>query len=637
MHPFLEAMAQRPLLADGAMGTMLFGHGLPERYCLDELNLSHPDWIRRLQLEYAQAGADIILTHTFGANAIGLEPHGLRDQVDAINRAAVRIARDVRETSGRSLFIAGNIGPLRQYLEPHGPIAPDQARQVFQEQAAVLLEGGVDLFCIETMVDVRELALAVQAVRALTDLPIIASMTFGGDGQTPFGESVPSVLKHLEELRVEVIGANCSLGPASLLGVMDEFHHASPQAILAAMPNAGLPTRVDGQFTYKSGPEYFASTVPDFLQRGVRVLGGCCGTTPAHIAAMRKALRIDDSEIAADTPGGSFTSEPDEILGHPFQNLGPDSLSQEEEPKSALLRKLQAGKFVISVEVDPPRGMNPEKQIKGARLARERGADAINVADSPMARVRMGALAMATLIQQRVGIETILHFTTRDRSLMGLQADLLGAHALGVRNILALTGDPPSLGESQGSTPVYDVDSIGLANILHQFNQGRDIQGKEMGQRSRFSISVACDPTREDLEEEAQRLSRKLAHGAHFIMTQPIYDPAVWLAFTRIYERHHGPIPVPVLIGILPLQSFKHASFLHNEVPGITLTPDALDAMRKAGRQGRGVGVAMAQELLVDLMDAPHVQGVYLMPSFGRYETACQVLDVVRTEAASSS
>jgi 5,10-methylenetetrahydrofolate reductase len=308
---------------------------------------------------------------------------------------------------------------------------------------------------------------------------------------------------------------------------------------------------------------------------------------------------------------------------------GLPELTEDAPEPTGLLQKLNAGQFVVSVEVDPPRGFSAAKMLEGARVALARGADAVNVADSPMARVRMGALALCLLIQQQVGIETILHFTTRDRSLMGLQADLIGAHALGVRNIIALTGDPPSLGDSPGSTAVYDVDSIGLVKLINQFNQGLDYSGKPFGSRSAFTIAVACDPTRDDLVREVDRFHRKVSGGAHLTMTQPIFDPAVWRRFFELYEERHGPFPVPVLIGILPLQSHRHASFLHNEVPGITIPEGALERMERAGAEGRREGVLMAQELLVELMETPKVQGVYLMPSFGRYEVACEVLDVL--------
>jgi homocysteine S-methyltransferase len=423
----------------------------------------------------------------------------------------------------------------------------------------------------------------------------------------------------------DVLGANCSVGPASMLEVIEALHRVAPDARLIAMPNAGFPERVEGRFYYPSSPDYFARYADRFLESGACLLGGCCGTTPIHVRSLRNAL---DGWLANGTHTPAEVVQSDDVpeIGGP---TAADFAHEEGPPPTDLLRKLRAGDFVISVEVDPPRAFSAEKQIEGAQVAKAMGADAVNVADSPMARVRMGALSLCLQIQQRVGIETIVHFTTRDRSLMGLQADLIGAHALGVRNILALTGDPPSLGDQSQSSAVYDVDSIGLTRIISRFNEGFDQTGRDLGQRAAFTIAVACDPTRANLVEEVDRFHRKVSGGAHFTMTQPIFDARLWQAFLSLYEERHGPFPVPVLIGVLPLQGHKHASFLHNEVPGITLTEAALERMRRAGANGRQEGVAMAKELLLELKEMRHVQGVYLMPSFGRYELACQVLEVL--------
>lgn len=632
MHPLLAALQKRPLLADGAMGTALLARGAGSEQCLEELAFSRPDLVREIQIEYVQAGADIILTHTFGANEFRLEPHGLAARVEELNQAAVRVARDVREASGKAIFIGGDIGPLGSYLPPQGQMRPEAARAAFLRQSTALLEGGVDFFCIETIMDLRELELAVSAVREISDLPILGSMTFGRDAQTQFGADAAAVMHFARNLELDIVGANCSVGPSGLEEITAGFRAADPEATLAVMPNAGFPALVGGRQVYPADAEYFQAVTPALLTLGASIVGGCCGTTAVHIKAMRRAMDSWMQRAPRLRTDAAPSSETWNDVGSLDAWVAPGE--EEQSTDSQVLRKLEAGKFVVSVEVDPPRGLNAEKQIDGARLARRYGADAVNVADSPMARVRMSALAMAARIQHEVGIETILHFTTRDRSLMGLQADLLGAHALGLRNILALTGDPPSLGDSQNSTAVYDVDSVGLVHILNQFNRGEDLEGKVMGQRSRFAISVACDPTRPDLEEEAGRLQAKLGNGAHFIMTQPIYSPDVWTRFTEVYERLHGPLPLPVLIGILPLQSFRHASFLHNEVPGITLTPQALERMRQAGRKGRTAGIEMGQELLLELQHAPYVRGVYLMPSFGRYETACRVLEVLELETS---
>jgi homocysteine S-methyltransferase len=387
------------------------------------------------------------------------------------------------------------------------------------------------------------------------------------------------------------------------------------------MPNAGWPSRVAGRVIYPSSPEYFGSFAHQAVDAGVRIVGGCCGTTPAHTGAMRQALE-------------HWRSEHGRPNGHVAVTIAPNGAARTAPPVAELTpaagptevaRKLAAGQFVVAVEIDPPKGLEPSKALAGARLLKEAGVDAINVADSPMARVRMSALTLCYLIQHQVGVETILHLTTRDRSLMGLQSELLGAHAVGVRNILALTGDPPSLGDYPDSSAVYDVDSIGLVRVLSRLNAGTDSAGASIGRLANFSIACAVDPTRADLEHEAARLKQKLDAGAHFVMTQPIYDPAVWFRFLEVFGAER--LPVPVLIGILPLQSSKHAEFLHNEVPGITLSDEARERMRRAGPDGRREGVAMAQELLLALQ--PHAQGVYLMPSFGRYEVAAEVLSVL--------
>ncbi len=624
MHPFLQRLATQPLLADGAMGTMLFARGASSEQCLEQLVLDRPGWVTGIHQAYAAAGADVITTHTFGANRFRLAQHGLEGKVRELNFKAVRLVRDVREVAGRSLFIGGNVGPLGRRFNWNSPAEREAVAEAFREQIGVLWEAGSDLLLMETFSDVTELEIAVQVARSLCDLPIVASMTYAGDGLTPTGQPADLVTHRLLAAGADVVGVNCSVGPNQMLDTLHAMQQTAPGHLLSAMPNAGFPQRVEGRLYYPSSPEYFAEHVPAFLARGARLLGGCCGTTPMHIRAMRMALDAHLAQAAAPSI---------QVLGDALPELrvgeAADFDEGEEARATGLLQKLRAGKFVISVEVDPPRAFTAEKQLEGARHAKAVGADAVNVADSPMARVRMGALALCIQIQQQVEIETILHFTTRDRSLMALQSDLIGAHALGVRNVLALTGDPPSLGDMQESTAVYDVDSIGLVKILHTFNQGYDIAGREMGRKGGFTIAVACDPTRPDLGQEVDRFHQKVSGGAHFTMTQPIYDPQLWRNFLALYEERYGEFPVPVLIGVLPLQGHRHATFLHNEVPGITLTEATLERMRLAGANGRQEGVKMAQELLLELKELPHVQGVYLMPSFGRYELACQVLEVL--------
>jgi len=627
-HPFRERLNRGPLLGDGAMGTMLHARGAALDQCLEQLNLTRPDWVREIHLAYIRAGAEIIQTNTFAASRPRLTDFGLADQTREINFRGVKLAREAREISGQGVLIAGSVGPLGRRVRRGQQLMVEAAEAAFGEQIGVLWEAGADLLILETFSDLSELTVAARIARNVCDLPVVAEVTFGNDGVTADGAGPADVAHALAQLGVDVAGINCSLGPARIAEFLAEMHTAEPGLRLSAMPNAGLPFRAGERMVYPSAPHYFAEHVPLFLRSGVALVGGCCGTTPEHIRAMREALDALVKAPAAAASAVPLSAVPMVRVSAP----GPVEAEAEAPEPTPFLQKLRAGKFVVSVEVDPPRGFNAAKMLEGARIAREHGADAVNVADSPMARVRMGAFALCVLIQQQVGIETILHFTTRDRSLMGLQSDLIGAHALGIRNIIALTGDPPSLGDQPESTAVYDVDSVGLVKIISAFNQGLDRSGKPFGSRAAFTIAVACDPTRPDLVREVDRFHQKVSAGAHLTMTQPIFDPLLWKRFYELYEERHGPFSVPVLIGILPLQSHRHATFLHNEVPGITLSEAALARMERAGADGRREGVKMAQELLLALMEMPKVQGVYLMPSFGRYEVACEVLDVVKRE-----
>lgn len=623
-HPFLERLASGVLLGDGAMGTMLYAAGVPLNDCFDELNLANPQLVASVHRAYLEAGADVIETNTFGANRFRLDPFGLADRVRDVNLRGVKLAREQREVCGRPALVAGSIGPTTRTLAPYGTTSRLDVRGAFREQVEALLEGGVDLLIVETISDLAEMEEAVAAARAVCDLPLVAFMTFAEDGRTIAGNDVAQVVRTLTGLGVDALGANCSVGPQRILPVVEAMRGllaaaGDERTAVGTMPNAGWPSHVGGRVIYPSSPEYFADFARQAVAGGVRFVGGCCGTTPDHIRAMRAAL-----DQSADVPA---TATPARRPSPQIRIQGPAPELVAPEGPTELAQKL-GRKFVVSVEIDPPKGLNPAKALDGARLLKEAGVDAINVADSPMARVRMSALTMCYLIQHQVGIETIIHFTTRDRSLMGLQSELLGAHAVGVRNILALTGDPPSLGDYPDSSAVYDVDSIGLIRVLSKLNAGTDSAGASIGRVASFTVGCAVDPTRADLAEEARRLRAKLAAGADFVMTQPIFDVRVWTDFLSLLG---GPIPVPVLVGILPLQSSRHAEFLHNEVPGITLTGAARERMRLAGADGRREGVKMAQELLAALRE--HAQGVYIMPSFGRYEVAAEVLEVLREQA----
>lgn len=625
-HPFTSELRKRPLLFDGAMGTMLYQAGRSLDECLDALNLSHPEIVSSVYRSYISAGADIIETNTFGANRIRLEHHGLAEKVRDIAFRGVKLAREEREISGKPVLIAGSIGPTGRTIAPIGTLSAQEARDAFLEQIEALLEAGVDLLVFETIGSLDEMSAALDAADACADLPIVALMTFAEDGRTISGHEPHEVVRELAQRNVTAIGANCSVGPQRLLQVIGRMQAVcegiDDAPALAAIPNAGWPTIVGSRLIYRSSPEYFATFASDAIARGARIVGGCCGTTGEHISAMRIAIDSPDRSANGQTAGAAPRPR--------IRSATPRHTPDQESDQPTKIKQLLGKKFLRCVEIDPPKGFNPQKALDGARLLKDAGVDAINVADSPMARVRMSAMTLCYLIQHEVDVETIIHFTTRDRSLMGLQSELLGAHAADIRNILALTGDPPNLGDYPESSAVYDVDSIGLIRIITRLNQGEDSFGSSIGRGASFTIACAIDPTRQDLEEEARRLYNKIEAGADFVMTQPIFDVNVWTNFLKIYGEER--LPVPVMIGVLPLQSSKHAEFLHNEVPGITLTDKARDRMRQAGSDGRKEGVHMAQELLRELV--PHADGAYLMPSFGRYEVAAEVISILDEESA---
>lgn len=610
LHPFLERLSVGPILCDGAMGTLLYQRGVSYEQSFDELNLSKPDIVSQIHQDYIVAGAEIIETNTFGANRQRLSAHGLESKVILINRAGAKIAREAREISGKSVFIAGSIGPLGKPLFPYGRITQQQAFDIFSEQVEGLLEGGVDLFIIETISDLAEMQQAVKAARSVCSLPIIAQMTFTEEGETLLGQTPEEVARTLEELGVEVIGANCGVGPLLLYDVLQSMHRVTTKR-LSIQPNAGLPRLIDGRYIYFTTPAYFAEYAEKFLRLGASVIGGCCGTTPEHIKAMADALRNVQQGMASETT----------VLEQPQIRIVEKAEPAKPAELSSFAQKL-GEKFVVSVELDPPRGINPEKLLAGAELMEQNGVDAVNIGDSPMARVRMSCMAIAFLIKQRVtNLDLIMHYTCRDRNLMGLQSDLIGAHALGIRNILAITGDPPTIGDYPHATGVYDVDSIGLVQIIARLNRGVDWAGNSIGSPTSFTIGVGVNPTAEDMDREVERYQRKVDAGAQFAFTQPLYD----LQILEDFLEKTINIKIPVLLGLLPLQSSRHAEFLHNEVPGITIPLAIRRQMQAAGQNGAQVGIVMCRDLLEKTKDM--IAGAYLMPSFGRYET---VLEVVR-------
>lgn len=675
LHPFLAALQAGIVLSDGAMGTLLYDRGAPMGTCLDELNMSNRALVQRAHLDYILAGARVVQTNTFSANRIRLADFGLEQNVWEINLWGAKIARAGREIAGEPVWVAGSVGPLGKAIHPLGPIDPAQAEAAFREQMEALLAGGVDLFIIETMSDTRELLLAAQVARSLCRLPIVAEVTFSQDGETLFGATVETVLDDLfdtDDPPFDVFGINCGAGPFPVLSAVERVaavKRGSPpdsplvKIPISAIPNAGHPKRVGDRYVYLSPPSYFAGLVERFVASGVRLLGGCCGTTPQHTAAMRSALdrattqatdhpfdaapnlpldpNPEDVSARPSVPFPSGPSVPPHErssvrLPEPFPgHAGAPSSGQlaegapQKSPRSekteTFLDRLAQG-HVISVELDPPRGSQVGKYLRDAKLLHEAGVDTINVADSPMGRVRMSSLAGAQLVAQATGLSPIVHYTTRDRNLMGIQSDLLGAHALGIRNVLALTGDAPGLGNYAHATAVFDVDSIGLIEILAGLNEGRDLGGNPIGKPTRFTIGAALNLQAEDLDRELSRFRLKLAAGAQFIMTQPLYEIE---PFLRVLDRLGG-IPLPVLLGIMPLHSLKHAEYLHNEVPGIAIPAHVMRLLTKAGDDGERVGLELAAQVIEQA--AGSCAGFYLAPSFGKCEGIAVLVRMLREE-----
>jgi methionine synthase I (cobalamin-dependent)/5,10-methylenetetrahydrofolate reductase len=626
---FHERLTAGPLLADGAMGTLLFARGIPQRAVLDELVATRPEVIGAIHREYLTVGADIISTATFGANRPRLAPFGLGDQAGRFARRGAQLAREARDVAGRDVLVAGSVGPLGGPTGDLLHLREDEVRAALRETIDGLLEGGVDLFWFETFSLIDHLRIAIEeARRAATDLPIVALLTFGEDIALPDGTTPEAAAAALADADADVFGVNCGAGP---VGCLDALAGMGPgETGRAILPNAGLPQRIEGQFVYAAGPEYFGQMVDDMLAAGAAIVGGCCGTTPEHIAAMRTAL---DARAGAPPSAPSVPRRPRSSTA---TRTDGDGAAGDVPPPTGLARALAERRFVISVEIDPPRSVRIDRTIEAARLLQAAGVDTVNISDSAMARVRMGALAVAFGIQHDLDLECIVHCTTRDRNLMALESELLGAHALGVRNIIALTGDPPRIGDLPGATGVWDVDSIGLVEILARLNRGEDAAGSPIGQRAGFTIACALDPTAADAATEWDRLERKIAAGAHLVMTQPLYSVEQVEAMFDEARRRFGPggIPLPVLLGVLPLQSARHAEFLHHEVPGITIPDAARAALHEAGEHGAEVGLQMALDLLAAVDD--RVAGTYVMPSFGRYEQAAELVRRLRARHATA-
>ncbi len=609
MTTFREMLeSDRAHVFDGAMGTMLYTRGVYINRSFDELNLTSPDLVLGVHREYIRAGAEIIETNTYGANAVKLAGYGLEAKVGEITKRAAEIAR---EAAGDQALVAGAIGPLGIRIEPYGPTSMDEARALFRQSAQGLLDGGVDLLLLETFSDLAEIHQAILAVREITDLPIVAQMVIDIHGNTLYGTAPEVFAPRLEEWGVDVIGLNCSVGPQAILSAIERMRTATSLR-LSAQPNAGLPREVDGRKMYMCSPEYMAKYAKRLIQAGVKFVGGCCGTTPEHIKQIANAVH-------ASSPGRSQVAT--FLIEDRPANVDPVPQAR----KSRLARRVAEGKFVTSVEIVPPRGVDPEKMLEGTRLLKEAGVDAVNVPDGPRAQFRMGALLVSVLIEQRVGIETVTHYCCRDRNLLGMQSDLLGAAGIGLRNLLLITGDPPKMGPYPDATAVFDIDSIGLTNMVTRLNNGLDLGGNPIGQPTSFFVGVGVNPCAIDLDHEIRRFEWKVEAGAEFAVTQPVFDVDQLRVFLKRIEHCR----IPVVAGIWPLVSLRNAEFLKNEVPGISLPDHVLERMARAQEKGKEAaqaeGLLIAREMLIEVRDV--VQGVQVSAPFGKVQLALEVFD----------
>ena len=618
-----ELFQTRSVLCDGAMGTMLYERGVFIHRCYDELNLSQPDLIRTIHEEYLQAGAEIVETNTFGGNRYRLQRHGLQDKVQEINLAGAQLARkavdQLLDKQATRAYVAGAVGPLGVQIEPLGKVSLEEARGAFAEQIRALAEGGVDLLVLETMTSLNEIRQAILAARETApNLPVLAMITIDEDGNALDGSSPEMAARKLTEWGVDAVGCNCSAGPATILSAIERMRTATPLP-LVAMPNAGMPRAVDGRNIYLCSPEYMASFVRKFVQAGVQFVGGCCGTTPSHIRAVRSALRALEARKSGPVAPAAVS----------VQNaVTPPPL----EMRSKLGADLVAGKFIALVEIVPPRGISARRELEAAAMLAQHGVEAINVPDSPRASARMSALSLCLQVQQQVGIECVLHYTCRDRNVLSIQSDLLGAASLGLRNILCLTGDPPKLGNYPDATAVFDVDAIGLVNIVRNLNCGLDIGGNSIGASTGFAIGVAANPGVPDIDNEVRRFAYKVEAGAEYAITQPVFDLRLLEAFLKRVEQFH----LPVIAGIWPLVSLRNAEFMRNDLR-VFVPDEILLRMQQAETPelARAEGVRIAQEMLVAARGM--VQGVQVSAPAGRFEAALTVMEsVLRDNFASA-
>ena len=612
----LARLKQGPVLCDGAMGTLLYSKGVFINRCYDELNLSQPDLIRAIHHEYLQAGAEIIETNTFGANSFRLARHSLADKVGELNHVGARLAREAAKSF--DVWVAGSVGPLGTRIEPLGKTSFEEARQAFREQIEALAEGGVDMLMLETFGYLEELHQAMLAAKDVgAKLPLIVHVTIDEDGNCLDGSDPETFTPRLEEWGADVIGCNCSVGPVAMLDAMERVR-ALTSLPLSAQPNAGIPRSVEGRNIYLCSPEYMASYARKFVAAGVRIVGGCCGTTPDHTRVMKSALRAGEARGRSGPAHVTVGAVPPQAI--PAQSL---------EERSLLGAKLVRGEFVTMVEVVPPKGTDVRNELEGSRFLKSVGVDAVNIPDSPRASARMSNQALSLLVQREAGIDAILHYTCRDRNVLCIQSDLLGASAVGIKNLICITGDPPKMGNYPDATAVFDVDAIGLVNIVHNLNRGLDLGGNPIGTGTGFVIGVGANPGLTDLDEEIRRFEYKVAAGAEYAVTQPVFDIRLLENFLQRIEHCR----IPVIAGIWPLVSVRNAEFMKNELR--VSVPDAiLERMARAQtpQAARAEGVAIAREMLIAVRHT--VQGAQISAPQGRYSSAVDVLEALGTNSA---
>ena len=606
---FLDYLEDNVVLFDGAMGTLIYQRGIFIDKCYDSLNLSNTPLIESIHEEYIAAGSVVIETNTFGGNRFKLRQHNLQRDLQQINTEGARIAKRIIQNRG---YVAGSIGPLGVPIKPWGEISLEQTREAFLEQAEALLEGNVDLFTLETFQNLDELHEAVRAIQSLCDLPIITQMAIQEDGRTYYGTSLEEFIKTMSELNVAGIGLNCALGPKPMLDFLEQMSKLTSIPI-SIMPNAGLPQAVDGRMIYMSTPDYFGVYTKRFIESGASIVGGCCGTTPEHIRKMASTITQKQSRL----------KKPEYISIKIDESTLPKPVPVAE--KSLLSNKISNGDFVILMEMIPPRGRDLKKQIEGAHLLKESGVNAVNIPDGPRASSRMNGLAMAVHLQETIGIETVLHYTCRDKNLLGIQSELLGASVLGIKNILAITGDPPMIGDYPQSTAVFDIDSIGLTRILRNMNSGLDLGQKQIGLPTGFFIGTGVDPNSINLNKEFNRFKQKVEAGTEFVITQPVFD----LSALKNFMEKVKSITIPFIAGIWPLVSLRNAEFMRNEVPGVFVPEAIIKKLSQYDQQGDQlkVGIEIAQNLVAEVRD--FTQGIQVSAPFGRFKEALKVTESV--------